>query len=169
VCVGNDEAATTRAWAVAETLRRRVAAGGTEIPVITMSMAPLARPRDTFLISPLTARPRRGDVVLAVVGGRAVTHRVLGRRAGRFILKGDNSPRADGAVSADCVVGRAHALKKRDGRVVKLDAPLARVAAWLVSSLSGTEDLLARAGLSPRLSRRAFYVAARIAALPYAY
>ena len=80
---GRDSGAEARVWAVAELLRRQIADGATRVAVTSTSMGPLARRGDAFVFEPPGVRGARfGDVVLAVAGGRAVTHRVVGRRGG---------------------------------------------------------------------------------------
>lgn len=58
------------------------------------------------LVPPGPGRPRRGDVVMAVLpGGALVLHRVVARRGDRLRLRGDACRRCDPPVALADVVG----------------------------------------------------------------
>lgn len=153
-----------RLWAVAETVRRAVARGPYRSPVATNSMGPLAREGDAFELTAPGRRPRFGDVVAAVAGRAAVMHRVIGRRRGFLILKGDASPRADPPVYVADVLARATALRKADGRRVSFDTRRARLVAAALAALSFGENVLAGVA-GPAATRKWFYLVARVICL----
>jgi hypothetical protein len=126
-------------------------------------MGPLARRGDAFLFEPLARGGARfGDVVLAVAGGRAVTHRVVGRRGGLLILKGDASPHRDAPVRRVDIVGLARALEKRGGRVIRFDTTRGRLVGAALAALSRLEGAVTDALYPPRpLVRRLFYLSSR--------
>lgn len=61
------------------------------------SMSPFIRDGDVLTVVPLGGRARRGDVVayLRPEDGMLAVHRVVGRRRGEFVVKGDNERFAD--------------------------------------------------------------------------
>ena len=72
------------------------------------SMWPFVRDGDVVTVAPLDgARPGRGRVVAFVHphGERLVVHRVVGKKDGRLLIKGDNAHVADGLVGAASVLG----------------------------------------------------------------
>lgn len=153
-------------WATEESLRRRLVSGTAEFTVQTPSMSPIARAGDSFVIkASATARP--GDIVLAVTGGRALIHRLLSQRGGKFITKGDNAPAAD--PPAAVLIGVAQTLKKRDGKVFDLTTSGARALGRVIVTVSALEAFLARAGTNNRLVHAAFYLARRVVAFPLSY
>ena len=78
------------------------------------SMYPLIRDHDSLHVEPCD-RVRVGDVVLILAERGLTAHRVIARREGMVITRGDNAPAADAAVAEDRVLGRVtHIL--RDGK-----------------------------------------------------
>jgi hypothetical protein len=127
-------------------------------------MGPLAREGDAFVLTAPGRRPRFGDVVAAVAGRTAVVHRVIGRRRGFLILKGDASPRADPPVRAAEVLARAKALRKADGRLLSFETRRARLVAAALAALSFGENVVGGVA-GPATARRWFYLAARLICL----
>jgi len=156
-------------WAVVETVRRRLEAAGGEVPIVSTSMSPLARRGDVFRVVIPSGRPRFGDVVVAVAGGRAVTHRVIGRYGKVYLLKGDGSPHADAPASPECVLGRATALVRTDGRVVKLAGVRGRAVGVVCAAISRAEYALAHLGLPAPWARKFFYLAQWAAGIPFSF
>jgi hypothetical protein len=152
-----------RAWATAEMLKRALAAGPYRSAVFTNSMGPLARAGDVFVLeAPGRRRVRFGDVVAAPAGARAVIHRVVGDRDGFYILKGDASPRPDFAVRRTEVAGRACALVKRGGRVIRFDTARSRLVGAALASVSRLEAAVTDAFYpAPAFVRKIFYLASR--------
>ena len=120
-----------------ELVRTALAAGPLELVAQGLSMRPALRPGDRVR---LEARlPRRGEIVLAIVGKRLVLHRVLRRRGEAWLLRGDARRCADGWISAGDILGVATA-RARTGEPApawrRVDGGLARcyglVAARLV-------------------------------------
>ena len=72
------------------------------------SMSPFIRNGDVLTVSPLSGRPRLGDVVAFVKEetGGLVIHRVVGTSAGGCLIRGDNSSRDDGYVPEANILGR---------------------------------------------------------------
>lgn len=84
------------------------------------SMAPLIRDGDVVTISPLSARPRIGDVVAYLdVGGRLVVHRVAARRGELYEIRADGLDDSSDLVAADHVLGVVTRVERR-GRDVRL-------------------------------------------------
>ncbi len=156
-----------RVWAVAETVRRELARGQYRAPVTSASMAPLARPGDAFIVEPLAKRaPRFGDVVAAIAGPQAVMHRVVRKRPGFYITKGDSSPYADEPVRKKDILGRACALEKSDGRAIPLNTLRGRLVGAALASISLLGAILS--GVAPPLPaafNSLFYVASRLVCL----
>jgi hypothetical protein len=86
------------------------------------SMSPFIKDGDVLTISPLQASaPRFGDVVVFTHPntGKLIIHRVIGKRAGSYLTKGDNAPEEDGLVSRAAIVGRVTRVQ-RNGKYVSL-------------------------------------------------
>ena len=85
------------------------------------SMSPFIRNGDVLTVSPLSGRPRLGDVVAFVkqeTGGLAI-HRVVATSAEGCLIKGDNSSRDDGYVPEANILGRI-AKVERNGKKILL-------------------------------------------------
>jgi signal peptidase I len=81
------------------------------------SMAPFINDSDVITVSPLTgSSPRLGDVVAFThpQAGRLVVHRVVGKRNGSYLIKGDNTIEYDGLVPRANIAARA-VMVERDG------------------------------------------------------
>ena len=110
------------------------------------SMHPAIRDGDILTVAPAAGRrPRTGDIVAFVhpeTGGVRV-HRVVGRGAGRYVLKGDNALGADPAVGPEGILGFVVGLE-RDGRRRRLGP----------AALSAALARLSRSSWFTRLARR---------------
>lgn len=104
-------------------------------------MAPLIRDGDVLTVTPIEERePRAGDVVAFVrpQDGRLAIHRVVARVGTGWLVRGDNTPRTDGVVRADDILGVVTRVE-REGRDVRLGlgreavviAKLSRIGLWL--------------------------------------
>ncbi|MDT8390371.1 MAG: signal peptidase I [Lentisphaeria bacterium] len=71
------------------------------------SMAPFIRNGDIIVVSPVPERGvRNGDVVVFRNAADGVmVHRIVRRRGGKVLLKGDNNPRRDGIFSEGNIIG----------------------------------------------------------------
>jgi len=105
------------------------------VPLRTMargfSMSPFIRDGDVLTIAPLDGRaPRLGEVVAFTLPdtGRLAIHRVIARRGGAWLFRGDNSPEPDGIVPRENFLGVVTCVE-RDGRDVRLGAERALIAA----------------------------------------
>ena len=78
------------------------------------SMAPILCNGDIVTIE-ARADMRVGDIMLADHGGGLVLHRVVARRNGRLITKGDSLDHLDAPVTREQILGRAVA-RERQGR-----------------------------------------------------
>lgn len=94
-----------------EVLRASLRVGPVELRAGGWSMRPVLRPGDTVRIERRSAR--LGEIVLAVIQGRPVLHRLVQRRAGRALLHGDARPRPDGWVPVADLLGVASARRGR--------------------------------------------------------
>ncbi len=116
-------------------------------------MTPFIRDGDVVTVEPLRDDPSVGDVVAVALDGhgRMALHRVVDRRGGRWLVRGDNCRQPDGAFAREAFVGRVVRVE-RGGRVVR--AGVGESGAWVAA--------LSRRGLLPRL--RAARLAPRRAA-----
>jgi hypothetical protein len=89
-------------------IRERLAAGETpSFPARGHSMWPTLRDGDAVRIVPLRpGGPGLGEIVLAVTPVGLVLHRVIARRSGAVLLKGDARPAADGWCPTGQLAGR---------------------------------------------------------------
>ena len=72
------------------------------------SMEPMLRDRrDTAVISRPKGPVRRGDVILFTApNGGCVLHRVIRKKPGGFLTRGDNCLRSDGVIPPEKVIGK---------------------------------------------------------------
>jgi hypothetical protein len=140
------------------------------------SMAPLMHPGDTVLIVYSQQEDLHcGDLVLIRRESDLVTHRLIGRGAHGWILKGDGSPWADPPVQDAFVLGKAVGMET-GGRHISFETRSWRGRSRLAGRLGWTEQrLMGWLGLHPaalhgwrralvRLVRLPFWVAYTIIA-----
>lgn len=85
-----------------------------------LSMHPFIRHGDVITITPLFDNlPRYGDVVAFVPPeiSTLIVHRVVGKRDGDFLIKGDNIARSDGLIPMASILGSVTKVE-RDGKEV---------------------------------------------------
>lgn len=105
------------------------------IEIDSNSMAPWAVPGDRVYVKRPVGRLLPGAVVLALGPSGPLTHRVVGRSGGRYLLKGDNVSFFDGWFTRERLIGAAAGVEK-DGRYHDLGGTGERVRAFFVSVLS---------------------------------
>jgi hypothetical protein len=88
-----------------------------------LSMMPLLRPGDRLLVAP-AGEVRRGQVVLARLGGRLVAHRVVRVDGLGITMRGDACDRDDLRIPAEALVGRV-VVAQRGARLICAQATLA--------------------------------------------
>lgn len=93
------------------------------------SMYPLIRDHDYLHVEPVD-RIGIGDIVLVLAPRGLTAHRVIARREGMVITRGDNAPAADDAVAEEKVLGRVTSVI-RDGKPVNVWGVVARTTAFL--------------------------------------
>jgi hypothetical protein len=108
--------------ALAELLQAVLRKGGSfRFRATGSSMSPCIREGDVILVAPLPpgASPRLGQVVAFAHPDtrRLAVHRIVARRGGSFLIKGDSRPLADGLIPAADVLGYV-ARVERDGQEV---------------------------------------------------
>ncbi len=108
------------------------------------SMSPFLRDRDVVTVAALNGRkPRVGEVVAVALGRpeRLVIHRVVGRRGGGLLVRGDACLRPDGIVPPAGVLGRVVRVERR-GREVRLGIQAGGSGGALIAALSRSGALL---------------------------
>jgi len=102
------------------------------------SMVPFIRNGDIITISPLLVRkPQFGDIVAFVHPHteQLVVHRVIGRRNGNYLIKGDASSKSnDGLIPFDSLLGRVTTIQ-RNGRRIRLGLGFEKVFVGMLSHL----------------------------------
>lgn len=86
------------------------------------SMSPFIKDGDILTIAPVRrSSPNFGDVVVFMhpTTGKLVIHRIIGKRAGSYLVKGDNAPEDDGFIDRATILGRVTRVE-RNGRYVSL-------------------------------------------------
>ena len=86
------------------------------------SMSALVRDGDVITVSPLSdIPPRLGDVVAFIrpESGKLVVHRVVGKRDGSYLIKGDSAPDCADVIPRANILGRVTRVE-RDGKRVYL-------------------------------------------------
>jgi hypothetical protein len=98
------------------------------------SMSPFIRDEDVLTIAPMKGgAPRIGEVVAFVQpdARRLAVHRVIARVDGGWLVRGDNSPDADGVVTRESILGVVRRVERK-GRIVRMGLGVeARLIAWL--------------------------------------
>lgn len=98
------------------------------------SMSPFIRDNDVLTIAPMNGRaPRIGEVVAFVLldTGRLAIHRIIARVGSGWLVRGDNSPKADGVVARQNILGVVTRVE-RNGHDVRLGlGAQAQLIAWL--------------------------------------
>ena len=120
------------------------------------SMHPFIQDADVVTVSPLGGRyPRLGEVMAACHPEtlKLMVHRVLSRRQGAVLLRGDNSPGADGYIPAGKVLGRVTRVE-RNGHRVRLGLGLERSFVAFLSRHDLLQPLIFRARQVLRPLRR---------------
>jgi len=101
------------------------------------SMAPFIRNKDVVTISPFARHaPRLGDVVAFChpATQRLVVHRVVSKHSGAFLIRGDNTARADGLISSEKILGIVTRVE-REGQRVRLGLRTERMLLALLSRI----------------------------------
>jgi hypothetical protein len=86
------------------------------------SMSPFIKDGDLLTIVPLhQSTPRFGDVVVFAhpYTGKLIIHRIIGKKAGVYRTKGDNTSEEDSLISKAAIVGRVTKVE-RNGNYVSL-------------------------------------------------
>jgi signal peptidase I len=86
------------------------------------SMSPFIKDGDLLTITPLLESPPRfGDVVVFVhLGtGKLTIHRIIGKKVGSYLTKGDNAPERDGFIPKADILGRVTNVE-RSGKCISL-------------------------------------------------
>jgi hypothetical protein len=143
--------------ALQEFLRAVLARGSTfRFKARGFSMHPFIQDGDVVTVSPLGGRyPRLGEVMAACHSEtlKLMVHRVLSRREGGVLLRGDNSPAADGYIPAGKVLGRVTRVE-RNGQRVRLGLGLERSFVAFLSRHDMLQPLIFRARQVLRPLRR---------------
>lgn len=86
------------------------------------SMSPFIKDGDVLTIASLQgAPPCFGDVVVFTHPntGKLIIHRIIGKRAGYYLTKGDNAPEGDGLIARATILGRVTKVE-RNGKLISL-------------------------------------------------
>jgi len=84
------------------------------------SMSPFVKNNDIVTIVPLhTSSPRLGEVVAIIhpETGRLIVHRIIGKKGEDYLIKGDNTPDADGLIAASNILGRVKKVERNNRNV----------------------------------------------------
>jgi signal peptidase I len=112
------------------------------------SMSPFIRNGDVITISRLSGDyPCLGKVVAFIhpTRGKLIVHRVVGREDGRYLIKGDNSPHADGLIPKENILGYVSKVE-RDGKRILLGLGPERLLIAFLSRRGLLLPLLCRVG-----------------------
>ena len=122
---------------IASELALELLAKGEQVRLVARggSMRPLIREGDRLVLDPRLDGAPVGSVVLKVVGGQWLVHRIIARLGALRYLKGDALPKADGWFRLDELSARlVHA--QRGDRDVYLGGHLAAAGSWLYGAAS---------------------------------
>ena len=82
------------------------------------SMGSTLGPSATVNVRPLERSPRCGDIVLVVIGGNLVIHRVVSYGSSHVVTKGDRCRRTDGSVAMNDVLGLVASINRSGSPLV---------------------------------------------------
>lgn len=101
------------------------------------SMRPFLAPGDRILVyQAILPELQIGDILLARVGDVLIVHRLIERKDGMLITKGDYHPLADHAFAPSATLGVVGAVERANGRTVSLVSRRARLCNRWISVLS---------------------------------
>ena len=86
------------------------------------SMSPFIKDGDVLTIASVRGgTPRFGDVVVFTHPhtSKLIIHRIIGKKSGSYLTKGDNAPEGDGLISRAAILGRV-AKVERNGKYISL-------------------------------------------------
>lgn len=86
------------------------------------SMSPFIRDGDVITVAPMSeALPKIGGVVAFFNPqfGKVMVHRIVGKKKGSFLIRGDNSPAPDGMIAREHILGQVRKVE-RQGKKVSL-------------------------------------------------
>lgn len=99
------------------------------------SMAPFIRDGDVITVVAIDGHKLKVGEVTAFTqsgSGRLAIHRIIARESSGWLLRGDNSPGADGVIACDRLIGRVTRVERR-GHTIRLGLGVERwIIAWLV-------------------------------------
>lgn len=138
MCVGRDLASELAGSEGRKLLQRALDSGPVEIGVLGVSMRPLLRAGDRVRLDRRV--PRRGDVALVEVSKRVMLHRLVRRRRGRWLVRGDARSRSDGWIAAHQILAIVTARRREHGARPdpgwkRLDHPPARLLGLVAAPL----------------------------------
>lgn len=84
------------------------------------SMSPFIKNQDIVTITPLSMNtPQTGDIVAAFLSEKQsiMIHRVIGKKQGKFLIKGDNIKSRDGLFELDQILGLVNSVERNGKRV----------------------------------------------------
>ena len=84
------------------------------------SMSPFIKNLDIVTISPLSInKPAVGDIVAVSFRGRksVMVHRVIDKKQGKFLIKGDNNKSRDGVFKHDQIIGMVSRVERNGRRI----------------------------------------------------
>ncbi|MCP3875017.1 MAG: hypothetical protein GY699_17930 [Desulfobacteraceae bacterium] len=85
------------------------------------SMSPFIKNRDIVTMSPLPRnKSETGDIVAVLLTGKEsiVVHRVVGKKKGKFIIKGDNNKIRDGLFEQNQIIGLVSKVERNGRRIM---------------------------------------------------
>lgn len=84
------------------------------------SMFPFIQDGDVITLSPVSYSPiGLGKSVACVcpVTKRLIVHRIVGKKKGRYLVKGDNIPKADGLIDKEHILGYVTAIERKNKNI----------------------------------------------------
>lgn len=93
--------------------------GGLRLQALGTSMLPAIWPGDVLSIEPKSSQEMSpGDIVLVARQGRFFVHRLIGKRNGGWITRGDSLPQNDEPAAEIQVLGKVSLIHRKTGAVV---------------------------------------------------
>ena len=103
------------------------------------SMSPFIKDGDVLILSPIPdSGLRRGDIVAALAPRELIVHRIVAKKAGIYLLKGDNNVQPDAMVEQSDVLAVVMCIE-RHGEQIRIGMGLERS---LIAMLSRTNLLI---------------------------
>lgn len=120
---------------LAELMQATVTKGASlRLEVKGFSMLPFIRDSDVVTVSPLPASSIGLGRVVAFINPKLAIHRIIGKKNGQYLIKGDNAFNADGLILREKIFGCVSKIE-RNGRSISFGLGYERLVIALLNKI----------------------------------